>query len=57
MIEVEARAQRQRLGWIMAYRALGDAGAVCRRFGVSRPTLRMWLRRYEQAIAHIVLQH
>ena len=32
----------------MAYRALGDAGAVCRRFGVSRPTLRMWLRRYEQ---------
>jgi len=50
LIEVEARAQRRRLGWVMAYRALGDAGAVCRRFGVSRPTLRMWLRRYEQGL-------
>jgi len=31
-----------------AYRTLGDAGAVCRRFGISRLTLRKWLRRYEQ---------
>jgi hypothetical protein len=28
--------------------ALGDAGAVRRRCGVSRPTFRKWLRRYEQ---------
>ena len=31
----------------MAYQTLGDAGAVCRRFGVSRSTLRKWLRRYK----------
>jgi len=31
----------------VAYRERPDAGAVCRRFGVSRPTLRKWLRRYE----------
>jgi transposase len=42
-------AERRRLGWITAYQALGDAGAVCRRFGVSRLTLRQWLRRYEAA--------
>jgi transposase len=46
--DVEERAERQRPRWIEAYRGLGDAGAVCRRFGVSRPTLRKWLRRYEQ---------
>lgn len=31
----------------MACRELRDAGAVCRRYGVSRPTLRKWLRRYD----------
>jgi transposase InsO family protein len=41
------RAGRQRLEWIAAYREIGDAGAVCRRFGISRPTLRKWLRRFE----------
>jgi transposase InsO family protein len=46
--DVEDRAERQRRNWIEAYRGLGDAGAVCRRFGVSRPTLRKWLRRLEQ---------
>ncbi|GAA0604468.1 IS481 family transposase [Craurococcus roseus] len=30
-----------------ARRELGDAGAVCRRFGISRPTLRKRLRRYD----------
>ncbi|MDQ2805228.1 MAG: helix-turn-helix domain-containing protein, partial [Pseudomonadota bacterium] len=33
--------------WINAYQGCRDAGAVCRRFGVSRPTLRKWLRRYD----------
>ncbi|HLY89726.1 MAG TPA: hypothetical protein VKQ27_12140 [Acetobacteraceae bacterium] len=33
--DVEDRAERQRRNWIEAYRGLGDAGAVCRRFGVS----------------------
>ncbi|WP_162800644.1 helix-turn-helix domain-containing protein [Acidibrevibacterium fodinaquatile] len=41
------RAVRLRLKWIAAYEEVRDAGAVCRRFGVSRPTLRKWLRRYE----------
>ena len=46
-MEVGDRAERR--DWITAYRALGDAGAVCRRrFGVSRPTLRKWLRRNER---------
>ncbi len=46
-IEERARAERQRLRWVEAYREFGDAGVVCRRFGVSRPTLRKWLRRHE----------
>lgn len=41
------RAVRLRLKWMAAYRELGDAGAVCRRFGISRPTLRKWLRRHD----------
>jgi transposase len=66
LIKVEDRAERQRRDWITAYRALGDAGAVCRRFGVSRPTSRKWLRRYErageavcvlEAVAHIIPRH
>ena len=45
--EASERAVRQRLKWTAAYREVGDAGAVCRRFGISRPTLRKWLRRLE----------
>jgi transposase InsO family protein len=41
------RAARLRLKWIATYRELGDAGTVCRRFGISRPTLRKWLGRYD----------
>ncbi|MFC7738907.1 IS481 family transposase [Roseomonas sp. GCM10028921] len=33
--------------WVMAYRELRDAGAVCRRFGISRPTLRKWSCRFD----------
>ena len=44
-----ARAVRLRQKWIGAWRELGDAGAVCRRFGISRPTLRKWVRRHEAA--------
>jgi transposase len=44
--EEAERAVRRRRTWIAAYQELGDAGAVCRRFGISRPTLRKWLRRY-----------
>jgi transposase InsO family protein len=39
--------QKKRLGWIQLYQQMGNAGVVCRRCGISRPTLRKWLRRYE----------
>ncbi|HEY3487718.1 MAG TPA: IS481 family transposase [Gammaproteobacteria bacterium] len=39
---------KQRLGWVELYFETQDAGLVCRRCGVSRPTLRKWLRRYER---------
>ncbi|MDR1530302.1 MAG: IS481 family transposase, partial [Burkholderiales bacterium] len=31
---------RQRLLWIQLYMECEDAGMVCRRYGISRPTLR-----------------
>ena len=34
---MEAKA---RLGWVKLYQQTGDAGLVCRRCGISRPTLR-----------------
>jgi len=37
---------RQRLVWVKMYSECGDAGYVCRRCGISRPTLRKWSRRY-----------
>src|SRR3954463_9209940 len=38
---------RTRLGWVRLYEEIGDAGLVCRRCGISRPTLRKWWRRYQ----------
>ena len=40
--------QRARLGWIRLYEEVKDAGFVCRRCGISRPTLRKWFRRYQE---------
>jgi transposase-like protein len=39
-------SERVRLGWVKLYERVQDAGVVCRRCGVSRPTLRKWWRRY-----------
>ena len=39
---------QQRLVWIKLYESTGDAGLVCRRCGISRPTLRKWWRRYQE---------
>ncbi len=39
---------KRRLTWIKLYEDTGDAGLVCRRCGISRPTLRKWLRRYAE---------
>src|SRR5689334_25145087 len=38
---------RARLGWIRLYEQTKDAGVVCRRCGISRPTLRKWWRRFQ----------
>lgn len=40
---------KARLGWVGLYAQTGDAGLVCRRCGISRPTLRKWWRRYQAA--------
>jgi transposase InsO family protein len=42
------RASRMRLRWVQLYEQTQDAGYVCRRCGVSRPTLRKWHRRYTE---------
>jgi len=39
--------QKARLAWVELYAKTGDAGLVCRRCGISRPTLRKWWRRYQ----------
>ena len=39
--------QRARLDWIKLYEEHQDAGYKCSRCGISRPTLRKWLRRYQ----------
>lgn len=38
---------RARLGWVELYIETKDAGFVCHRCGISRPTLRKWFRRYQ----------
>src|SRR6266542_6739134 len=43
---------KQRLAWITLYQETGHAGLTCRRCGISRPTLRKWLRRYEELGIH-----
>jgi transposase InsO family protein len=41
------REIQQRLQWVRLYEESGDAGFVCRRCGISRPTSRKWWRRYQ----------
>jgi transposase len=48
----EVREIKQRLAWITLYQETSDAGLTCRRCGISRPTLRKWLRRYEELGIH-----
>lgn len=38
---------KTRLFWIRLYEQTKDFGLVCRRCGISRPTLRKWWRRYQ----------
>jgi transposase InsO family protein len=37
-----------RVEYIKLYEECKDAGYVCRRFGISRPTLRKWYKRYKE---------
>jgi len=39
---------RMRLKWVQLYEELGNAGIVCLRCGISRPTLRKWWTRYQE---------
>jgi transposase InsO family protein len=39
---------RMRLKWVQLYEELGNAGVVCLRCGISRPTLRKWWSRYQE---------
>ncbi len=39
---------KKRLTWVEMFLETMDAGYVCRRCGISRPTLRKWVQRYEE---------
>lgn len=38
---------KMRLVWVELYEATGDAGLTCKRCGISRPTLRLWYRLWQ----------
>jgi len=38
---------KKRLSWIKVFEETQNAGITCRRCGISRPTFRKWLRRYQ----------
>lgn len=40
---------KARLEWVKLYEATKNAGFVCRRCGISRPTLRKWWRRFQNS--------
>jgi len=39
---------KSRLNWVSLFLKTDDAGYVCRKCGISRPTLRKWVSRYEE---------
>lgn len=39
---------RKRMRWVQLYEELGNAGVVCLKCGLSRPTLRKWWKRYQE---------
>src|SRR5574340_419843 len=41
--------QQKRLKQLRLYEKLGNAGRVCLKCGISRPTMRKWQRRYRRA--------
>ncbi|HBE71118.1 MAG TPA: IS481 family transposase [Planctomycetaceae bacterium] len=47
-LECLSEKERARLQWVKLFGKVKDAGLVCRRCGISRPTLRKWVRRFEK---------
>src|ERR1700730_11753241 len=43
------REIKKRLKWVRMYQECGNAGLVCSRCGISRPTLRKWVVRYKDS--------
>lgn len=43
------RQIKARLTWVNLYKKTKDHGYVCRKCGISRPTLRKWIKRYDQS--------
>lgn len=41
-------ASKARLKWVQMYLEKKDSGFVCRRCGISRPTLRKWVKRFQE---------
>jgi transposase len=48
MNQNEKERLQARLKWVTLYEDIKDAGIVCRRCGISRPTLRKWMKRYAE---------
>ncbi|SPJ21240.1 hypothetical protein PFCIP103579_2384 [Prolinoborus fasciculus] len=42
------REIQQRLVWVKLFEETNNTGLVCRRCGISRPTLRKWWKRYSE---------
>jgi len=39
---------KKRIEWVKLYESVGSASVVCLRCGITRPTLRKWLKRYNE---------
>lgn len=37
---------KKRLEWLKLYETIGNAGVVCLRCGITRPTQRKWFKRF-----------
>lgn len=40
---------KKRLEWVKLYESVGNAGIVCLRYGITRPTLRKWFIRFKES--------
>ena len=40
---------KKRLEWVKLHESTFDAGLVCKKCGIRRPTLRKWIKRYKQS--------